>query len=181
VLTKYPDRTVRPSTYSLQCPPPCTLNFSDWGCHLFSKISDCFGGGLRSFFPPGTASPKSFLTDTPDILKALGFRAHCFADQRLDLKLSLWLLMVDYICLCIATPVWVSLRERLPKIRTPLESWASMLDQIALTLLIGGALAGAGFLVGLYNNTVVSIMGFTAAYGLHRSSFGELATSSERC
>jgi branched-chain amino acid transport system permease protein len=37
-------------------------------------------------------------------------------------------------------------------------------DQIiALTFLIGGALAGsAGILVGLYNNTIVFTMGFTA-------------------
>src|SRR4028119_1544442 len=40
-------------------------------------------------------------------------------------------------------------------------------DQIiALTFLIGGALAGsAGILVGLYNNTIVFTMGFTAGLG----------------
>ena len=50
-------------------------------------------------------------------------------------------------------------------------------DQIiALTFLIGGALAGsAGILVGLYNNTIVFTMGFTAGLRAFYGAFWGLA------
>lgn len=128
-----------------------------------------FWGGLRAFFPvmgANSAAPKSFPDLLPriDILKALGIESTIVFTTK------------DLIVLVVAIGLMVSLHlfvqhTRLGKAmrataqnRDAAKIMGIDVDQIiALTFLIGGALAGAaGLLVGLYNNTIVFTMGFTA-------------------
>ncbi|MGE5659201.1 MAG: branched-chain amino acid ABC transporter permease [Actinomycetota bacterium] len=128
-----------------------------------------FWGGLKSFIPvmgSNSAAPKSFPDLLPriDILKFLGIHT------------SIVFTTKDLIVLLVAVGLMVSLHlfvqyTRLGKAmrataqsRDAAKIMGINVDQIiALTFLIGGALAGAaGLLVGLYNNTIVFTMGFTA-------------------
>jgi branched-chain amino acid transport system permease protein len=135
---------------------------------IFQNVG-LFWGGLRAFIPVmggNSASPKSFPDLLPriDILKALGIQSHIVFTTK-DL-----IVLVVAVALMVALQLFVQ-HTRLGKAMraTAQNRDASRImgidvDRIiALTFLIGGALAGAaGILVGLYNNTIVFTMGFTA-------------------
>jgi len=128
-----------------------------------------FWGGLRSFFPimgTNAASPKSFPDLLPriDILEALGIEANiAFTTKDLIVLLVAVVLMVGLHLFVQYTRLGKAMRATAQN-REAAKIMGINVDQIiALTFLIGGALAGsAGLLVGLYNNTVVFTMGFTA-------------------
>ena len=128
-----------------------------------------FWGGLRQVFPfmgTNAAAPKSVPNLLPDV----------DVFQILGLNLPLTFSSKSLFVIVVATVLMVALRIFVQRTRlgkamraTAQNRDAAMImginiDQvIALTFLIGGALAGAaGLLVGLYNNTAVFTMGFTA-------------------
>lgn len=128
-----------------------------------------FWGGLKAFFPvmgSNSAAPKSFpdLLPRVDILKAMGIETTIVFTTK-DL-----IVLVVAVVLMVLLHVFVQYTRLGKAMRATAQSRDAAkimginVDQIiALTFLIGGALAGsAGILVGLYNNTIVFTMGFTA-------------------
>lgn len=128
-----------------------------------------FWGGLRSFIPimgGNAAAPKSFPDLLPriDILDALGVQSNiAFTTKDLIVLVVAVVLMVALHLFVQYTRLGKAMRATAQN-REAARIMGINVDQIiALTFLIGGALAGAaGILVGLYNNTVVFTMGFTA-------------------
>jgi branched-chain amino acid transport system permease protein len=126
-------------------------------------------GSLRAIFPfmgSSSAAPKDF----PDLLPRVDVL------QRLGVTTSVTITTKELVVVVAAAVMMIGLRlfvqrTRLGKaMRATAQSRDAALmmgidvDQvIALTFLLGGALAGAaGLLVGLYNNTAWFTMGFTA-------------------
>ncbi|MBI3537530.1 MAG: branched-chain amino acid ABC transporter permease [Chloroflexi bacterium] len=128
-----------------------------------------FWGGLRVIFPfmgNNAAAPKSIPDLLPrfDLLQAMGIQTNIAFTSK------------DLIVIVVASVLMISLRFFIQRTRlgkamraTAQNRDAAMImgininQVISLTFLIGGALAGAGgLLVGLYNNTAVFTMGFTA-------------------
>lgn len=128
-----------------------------------------FWGGLRAFFPvmgANSAAPKSFPDLLPriDILKALGIETNIvFTTKDLIVLLVALGLMISLHLFVQYTRLGKAMRATAQN-RDAAKIMGINVDQIiALTFIIGGALAGAaGLLVGLYNNTIVFTMGFTA-------------------
>jgi len=128
-----------------------------------------FWGGLRSLIPimgANAAAPKSFPDLLPriDILKTLGIQSKIVFTTK-DL-----IVLVVAVALMVALHLFVQYTRLGKAMRATAQNRDAALIMginvdliIALTFLIGGALAGAaGLLVGLYNNTIVFTMGFTA-------------------
>ena len=113
-----------------------------------------------------SAAPKNFpdLLPSIDILKALGIQSN-FSFTTKDL-----IVLVVAVALMVALHLFVQYTRPGKAMRAVAQNRDAAkimginVDQIiALTFLIGGALAGAaGLLIGLYNNTIVFTMGFTA-------------------
>ncbi|MBW4467326.1 MAG: branched-chain amino acid ABC transporter permease [Pegethrix bostrychoides GSE-TBD4-15B] len=128
-----------------------------------------FWGGLRSFIPimgNTAAAPKSFpdLLPRNDILEAIGIESKVdFTVKDLVVLVVAVVLMVALNLFVQRTPAGKAMRA-VAQNRDAAKIVGINVDQIiVLTFLIGGALAGsAGLLVGLYNNTIVFTMGFTA-------------------
>ncbi|OCR01560.1 ABC transporter permease [Oscillatoriales cyanobacterium USR001] len=128
-----------------------------------------FWGGLRAFIPvmgTNSAAPKSFPDLLPriDILKSLGINTNIvFTTKDLIVLVVAVVLMVS-LHLFVKYTRWGKAMRATAQNRDAAKIMGINVDQIiALTFLIGGALAGAaGLLVGLYNNTIVFTMGFTA-------------------
>ena len=128
-----------------------------------------FWGGLRAFIPvmgTNSAAPKSFPDLLPriDILKALGIDSSIvFTTKDLIVLVVAVVLMVS-LHLFVQYTRWGKAMRATAQNRDAAKIMGIDVDRIiALTFLIGGALAGsAGLLVGLYNNTIVFTMGFTA-------------------
>ncbi len=128
-----------------------------------------FWGGLRSFIPvmgANAAAPKSFPDLLPriDILKALGIQSGIvFTTKDLIVLVVAVALMVGLHLFVQYTRLGKAMRATAQNRDAALIMGIDVDRIIALTFLIGGALAGAaGLLVGLYNNTIVFTMGFTA-------------------
>ena len=128
-----------------------------------------YWGSLRTIFPfmgSSSASPKNFpdLLPRVELLKAAG------------LQTSIGFTTKDLVVIAVAAVLMVALRLFVQRTRLGKAMRATAQNRdaalmmgidvnqvIALTFLIGGALAGsAGLLVGLYNNTAQFTMGFTA-------------------
>lgn len=128
-----------------------------------------FWGGLRAFIPimgNTAAAPKSFPDLLPriDILKALGIQTTIdFTTKDLIVLVVAVALMVGLNLFIQQTPAGKAMRA-VAQNRDAAKIVGINVDQIiVLTFVIGGVLAGAaGLLVGLYNNTIVFTMGFTA-------------------
>lgn len=128
-----------------------------------------FWGGLRSFMPimgNNAAAPKSFPDLLPriDILQAIGIDTNVvFTTKDLIVLLVAVLLMVGLNWFIQNTSAGKAMRA-VAQNRDAAKIVGIDVDKIiVLTFLIGGVLAGAaGLLVGLYNNTIVFTMGFTA-------------------
>jgi len=128
-----------------------------------------FWGGLKSFIPVmggNAASPKSFPDLLPriDILKAVGIQSNiAFTTKDLIVLVVAVVLMVALHLFVQYTRLGKAMRATAQNRDAALIMGIDVDQIIALTFLIGGALAGAaGLLVGLYNNTIVFTMGFTA-------------------
>ncbi len=128
-----------------------------------------FWGGLRSFFPimgANAAAPKSFPDLLPriDVLQALGIQTSiAFTIKDLVVLVVAVVLMVGLHLFVQYTRLGKAMRATAQNREAARIMGINVEQIIALTFLIGGALAGAaGLLVGLYNNTVVFTMGFTA-------------------
>jgi branched-chain amino acid transport system permease protein len=128
-----------------------------------------FWGGLKSFIPVmggNAASPKSFPDLLPriDILKAVGIQSNiAFTTKDLIVLVVAVVLMVGLHLFVQYTRLGKAMRATAQNRDAALIMGIDVDQIIALTFLIGGALAGAaGLLVGLYNNTIVFTMGFTA-------------------
>ncbi|HEY9847575.1 MAG TPA: branched-chain amino acid ABC transporter permease, partial [Candidatus Caenarcaniphilales bacterium] len=128
-----------------------------------------FWGGLRSFIPimgANAAAPKSFPDLLPriDILQALGIKTNiAFTTKDLTVLVVAVVLMVGLQLFVQYTRLGKAMRATAQNREAAKIMGINVNQIIALTFLIGGALAGAaGLLVGLYNNTVVFTMGFTA-------------------
>lgn len=128
-----------------------------------------FWGGLRAFIPvmgANAAAPKSFPDLLPriDILKALGIQSNIvFTTKDLIVLVVAVALMVTLHLFVQYTRLGKAMRATAQNRDAALIMGIDVNWIIALTFLIGGALAGAaGLLVGLYNNTIVFTMGFTA-------------------
>lgn len=128
-----------------------------------------FWGGLKAFIPimgNNAAAPKSFPDLLPriDVLQAFGIQTSInFTTKDLIVLVVAVLLMVGLNLFIQRTPAGKAMRA-VAQNRDAAKIVGINVDQIImLTFLIGGVLAGsAGLLVGLYNNTVVFTMGFTA-------------------
>jgi branched-chain amino acid transport system permease protein len=135
---------------------------------IFKKIG-LLWGGLRAFIPAmgvNFAAPKSFPNLLPqiDIVKALGFQTHIvFTTKDLFVLVVAVILMAGLRLFVQYTRLGKAMRATAQN-REAAQIVGINVDRIiALTFLIGGALAGvAGLMVGLYNNTIVFTMGFTA-------------------
>ncbi len=128
-----------------------------------------FWGGLKSFIPimgANAAAPKSFPDLLPriDIIKALGIQSSIvFTTKDLIVLVVAVLLMVALHVFVQYTRLGKAMRATAQNRDAALIMGIDVDRIIALTFLLGGALAGAaGLLVGLYNNTIVFTMGFTA-------------------
>lgn len=128
-----------------------------------------FWGGLRAFIPvmgANAAAPKSFpdLLPKNDVFEALGLRtAIVFTTKDLIVLVVAVVLMVALHLFVQYTRLGKAMRATAQNREAALIMGIDVDRIIALTFLIGGALAGAGgLLVGLYNNTIVFTMGFTA-------------------
>ncbi len=135
---------------------------------IFQNVG-LFWGGLKSFFPSmGTnaAAPKSFPDLLPriNVLKALGIQSNInFTTKDLIVLVVAIALMVGLHLFVQKTRLGKAMRATAQNRDAALIMGIDVDRIIALTFLIGGALAGAaGLLVGLYNNTIVFTMGFTA-------------------
>ncbi|MGB5960474.1 MAG: branched-chain amino acid ABC transporter permease [Coleofasciculaceae cyanobacterium] len=135
---------------------------------IFQNIG-LFWGGLKAFFPimgGNSAAPKSFPDLLPriDILKALGIQSNInFTTKDLIVLIVAVVLMVSLNLFVQKTRLGKAMRATAQNRDAALIMGIDVDKIIALTFLIGGALAGsAGLLVGLYNNTIVFTMGFTA-------------------
>lgn len=128
-----------------------------------------FWGGLKSFIPvmgTNAAAPKSFPDLLPriDLIKAAGIQSNItFTTKDLIVLIVAVVLMVG-LHLFVKYTRWGKAMRATAQNREAAKMMGINVDQIiALTFLLGGALAGAaGLLVGLYNNTIVFTMGFTA-------------------
>jgi branched-chain amino acid transport system permease protein len=128
-----------------------------------------FWGGLSSFIPAmggNFAAPKSFPDLLPriDLLKALGIQTNIiFTTKDLIVLVVAVVLMVGLHLFVQYTRLGKAMRATAQN-REAAQIVGINVDQIiAVAFLIGGVLAGAaGLLVGLYNNTIVFTMGFTA-------------------
>ncbi|MEN9206116.1 MAG: branched-chain amino acid ABC transporter permease [Thermostichales cyanobacterium BF4_bins_65] len=126
-------------------------------------------GGFRAIFPimgSNAAAPKSFPDLLPriDLLRAIGLETSVtFTTKDLTVLVVAVALMASLHLFVQNTKIGKAMRATAQN-RTAAKIMGINVDQIiALTFLIGGALAGAGgLLVSLYNNTVVFTMGFTA-------------------
>lgn len=135
---------------------------------IFQNVG-LFWGGLKAFIPimgSTAASPKSFPDLLPriDILKALGIDSTItFTTKDLVVLVVAVVLMIGLNLFIYRTSAGKAMRA-VAQNRDAARIVGINVDQIiVMTFLIGGALAGsAGLLVGLYNNTVVFTMGFTA-------------------
>ncbi|MBF2050065.1 MAG: branched-chain amino acid ABC transporter permease [Leptolyngbya sp. IPPAS B-1204] len=128
-----------------------------------------FWGGLRSFIPimgNTAAAPKSF----PDLLPRIDIFRSLGIDTKVDFTTKDLIVLVVAVVLMVSlnwfvqnTPAGKAMRA-VAQNRDAAKIVGLDVDRvIVLTFLIGGALAGAaGLLVGLYNNTIVFTMGFTA-------------------
>ena len=129
-----------------------------------------FWGGLRAFFPimgVNSAAPKAF----PDLIG----RVDVFKDL-LHINVPIAFTTKDLLVIVVASILMIGLRlfVQYTKLGKAMRATAENRDAakimgididrvISFTFLLGGLLAGsAGLLVGLYNNTVVFTMGFTA-------------------
>lgn len=128
-----------------------------------------FWGGLRILFPimgANAAAPKSFPDLLPriDILQSLGIETNItFTTKDLVVLVTAVVLMVGLHLFVQYTRLGKAMRATAQNRDAARIMGINVNQIIALTFLIGGALAGAaGLLVGLYNNTVVFTMGFTA-------------------
>jgi branched-chain amino acid transport system permease protein len=128
-----------------------------------------FWGGLKSFIPimgANAAAPKSFPDLLPriDIIKALGIQSSIvFTTKDLIVLVVAVVLMVALHLFVQYTRLGKAMRATAQNRDAALIMGIDVDRIIALTFLLGGALAGAaGLLVGLYNNTIVFTMGFTA-------------------
>src|SRR5919202_876786 len=128
-----------------------------------------FWGGLKSFIPimgTNAAAPKSFPDLLPriDILKALGIQSSIvFTTKDLIVLVVAVALMVGLHLFVQYTRLGKAMRATAQNRDAALIMGIDVDRIIALTFLIGGALAGgAGLLVWLYNNTIVFTMGSTA-------------------
>lgn len=135
---------------------------------IFQNVG-LFWGGLKSFIPVmggNSAAPKSFPDLLPriDILKALGIQSNIvFTTKDLIVLVAATGLMVGLHLFVQYTRLGKAMRATAQNRDAALIMGIDVNRIIALTFLIGGALAGAaGLLVGLYNNTIVFTMGFTA-------------------
>ena len=139
------------------------------GVSFIFQNTGLFWGGLRAFIPAmgnNSAAPKNFpdLLPSIDILKALGIQSN-FSFTTKDL-----IVLVVAVALMVALHLFVQYTRPGKAMRAVAQNRDAAkimginVDQIiALTFLIGGALAGAAaLLIGLYNNTIVFTMGFTA-------------------
>jgi branched-chain amino acid transport system permease protein len=126
-------------------------------------------GGLRAFIPAmgvNFAAPKSFPDLLPriDIFEFLGIQTNIiFTTKDLIVLVIAVILMVGLSLFVQYTRLGKAMRATAQN-REAAKIVGIDVDRIiALTFTIGGALAGAaGLLVGLYNNTIVFTMGFTA-------------------
>jgi branched-chain amino acid transport system permease protein len=128
-----------------------------------------FWGGLKSFIPVmggNAAAPKSFPDLLPriNVLQALGIQSNiAFTTKDLIVLVVAVVLMVGLHLFVQYTRLGKAMRATAQNRDAALIVGIDVDRIIALTFLIGGALAGAaGLLVGLYNNTIVFTMGFTA-------------------
>lgn len=128
-----------------------------------------FWGGLKAFFPimgGNSAAPKSFPDLLPriNILQALGIQSNInFTTKDLIVLVVAIVLMVGLQLFVQNTKLGKAMRATAQNRDAALIMGIDVDKIIAITFLIGGALAGAaGLLVGLYNNTIVFTMGFTA-------------------
>lgn len=128
-----------------------------------------FWGSLRAFLPimgSSAAAPKSFPDLLPriDLVKALGLPFNIsFTTKDLIVLMVAVFLMVSLHLFIRYTRLGKAMRATAQNREAALMMGIDVNRVIALTFIIGGALAGsAGLLVGLYNNTIVFTMGFTA-------------------
>ena len=128
-----------------------------------------FWGGLRAFFPimgSSAAAPKSFPDLLPriEVFEAMGIQTKLsFTTKDLIVLSAAALMMVGLHLFIGYTRLGKAMRATAQNREAALMMGIDIDWVIALTFVIGGALAGAGgLLVGLYNNTVVFTMGFTA-------------------
>lgn len=128
-----------------------------------------FWGGLRIIFPfmgNNAAAPKSFpdLLPRTNVLKSLGIQTTLnFNSKDLIVILVATILMIVLRLFVQRTKLGKAMRATAQNRDAALIMGININLVIAVTFLIGGALAGAaGLLVGLYNNTAVFTMGFTA-------------------
>ncbi|HIK28535.1 MAG: branched-chain amino acid ABC transporter permease [Oscillatoriaceae bacterium SKW80] len=135
---------------------------------IFQNIG-LFWGGLKAFIPAmgvNAAAPKSFPDLLPriDILKFFGIQSNIsFTTKDLIVLIVALALMVGLQLFVQNTRLGKAMRATAQNRDAALIMGIDVDRIIALTFLIGGALAGAaGMLVGLYNNTIVFTMGFTA-------------------
>ncbi len=137
---------------------------------IFQNLGLFWGGLMKSFLPilktTNAATPKLFPDLLPriDILNALGIKTSItFTTKDLTVLVVATVLMVGLNLFVRYTRLGKAMRATAQN-REAAKIMGINVDQIiALTFLIGGALAGsAGLLVGLYNNTIVFTMGFTA-------------------
>jgi branched-chain amino acid transport system permease protein len=128
-----------------------------------------YWGSLRTIFPfmgSSSAAPKNFpdLLPRVEILKALGLTTTvAFTTKDLLVIVVATMLMVALRLFVQRTRLGKAMRATAQNREAALMVGIDVNQVIALTFLIGGALAGsAGLLVGLYNNTAQFTMGFTA-------------------
>src|ERR687885_830994 len=139
------------------------------GVSFILQNTGLFWGGLKSFIPvmgANAAAPKSFPDLLPriDILKAMGIESRIvFTTKDLIVLVVAVVLMVGLHLFVQYTRLGKAMRATAQNRDAALIMGIDVDRIIALTFLIGGALAGAaGLLVGLYNNTIVFTMGSTA-------------------
>src|SRR5919202_404712 len=152
------------------------------GVSFIFQNTGLFWGGLKSFIPvmgANAAAPKSFPDLLPriDILKAMGIESRIvFTTKDLIVLVVAVVLMVGLHLFVQYTRLGKAMRATAQNRDAALIMGIDVDRIIALTFLIGGALAGAaGFLVGLYNNTIVFTIGFPAGF------WGELVRSLGQC
>ncbi|MBD2775609.1 branched-chain amino acid ABC transporter permease [Iningainema tapete] len=135
---------------------------------IFQNVG-LFWGGLRAFIPAmgvNFAAPKSFPDLLPriDILKSLGMQTPIvFTTKDLIVLVIAVVLMVGLQLFVQYSRLGKAMRATAQNLEAAKMVGINVDRIVALTFLIGGGLAGvAGLLVGLYNNTIVFTMGFTA-------------------